>query len=154
MIISKFSGKYKFLSNIYPCNIVIQVPLFDGDDRVWPSVEHLYQALKCELYFTQNNITAEKIKKLKTPRKAKNIGKKIKVSSAWKMDKIDFMERIVDLKFKQNKKLRQKLLATGNALLINSNTYGDTFWGKSSGRGKNCLGKILMNIRKELRNKK
>jgi hypothetical protein len=49
-----------------------------------------------------------------------------------------------------NSELRQKLLATEDAILIEGNTWGDTFWGVCKGVGKNHLGKILMAIRKEL----
>ena len=63
------------------------------------------------------------------------------------------MEEIVRAKFVQNPYLMKKLLDTGELLLIEGNTWKDIFWGVdiNSGEGKNHLGKILMNVREELR---
>ena len=63
------------------------------------------------------------------------------------------MYEIVLAKFSQNEYLKRRLLETGNALLIEGNDWGDTYWGVCNGRGKNKLGKILMRVRTELANK-
>ena len=47
--------------------------------------------------------------------------------------------------------LREKLLATGDAELVEENTWGDTFWGVCNGRRENMLGTLLMDIRALLR---
>jgi hypothetical protein len=36
-------------------------------------------------------------------------------------------------------------------ILIEGNTWGDTFWGVCNGVGENNLGKTLMNVREILR---
>ena len=56
-------------------------------------------------------------------------------------------------KFTQNPKLKEQLLSTGDAILIEGNTWNDRYWGvdASSGVGKNHLGKLLMKIRSELK---
>jgi len=46
--------------------------------------------------------------------------------------------------------LAQKLVDTGARDLIEGNTWGDTFWGISGGKGENNLGKLLINQREEL----
>ena len=56
-------------------------------------------------------------------------------------------------KFTQNPGLLDKLLATGDAELVEGNTWGDQVWGVCDGVGENHLGKTLMRIRSELRNK-
>ena len=61
------------------------------------------------------------------------------------------MYQIVKCKFEQNEDLKIKLLNTGNSELIEGNTWGDKIWGKVNGVGQNNLGKILMRIRKELK---
>ena len=63
------------------------------------------------------------------------------------------MEEIVRAKFSQNPKLKAELLATGEAQLIEGNTWNDRYWGVDvrSGIGKNHLGKILMKVRSELK---
>ena len=47
--------------------------------------------------------------------------------------------------------LKEKLLATGDKILIEGNTWNDDFWGKCSDNGKNNLGIILMKIREEIK---
>ena len=61
------------------------------------------------------------------------------------------MYEIVKAKFEQNEDLRKRLINTGDEELIEGNTWGDKIWGKVKGEGQNNLGKILMRVRKELR---
>ena len=44
------------------------------------------------------------------------------------------------------------LVATGDAIVIEGNTWRDTYWGVDlkTGEGENHLGKILMRVRSEL----
>lgn len=62
------------------------------------------------------------------------------------------MYEICKAKFTQNEDLKAKLLATGNDILEEGNTWGDRVWGTVNGVGENRLGKILMRVREELRN--
>lgn len=64
------------------------------------------------------------------------------------------MYEIVKAKFLQNKEIKEKLLLTGNEELIEGNTWGDRIWGTVNGVGENRLGKILMQVREELKHKK
>lgn len=41
-------------------------------------------------------------------------------------------------------------LATGDAILIEGNTWGDRFWGVCEGFGQNHLGHVLMRVRVQL----
>ncbi|MCY8564311.1 NADAR family protein [Bacillus sonorensis] len=54
-------------------------------------------------------------------------------------------------KFEQNDHLINKLLQTGESILIEGNTWGDKIWGVCNGVGENKLGKILMKVRNELK---
>ena len=47
--------------------------------------------------------------------------------------------------------LAYKLLMTREAELIEGNDWNDYFWGQCMGVGDNHLGKLLMQVRKELR---
>lgn len=47
--------------------------------------------------------------------------------------------------------LQQKLLATKDEELVEGNTWKDTCWGVCNGVGQNRLGKLLMEIRSELK---
>ncbi len=55
------------------------------------------------------------------------------------------------LKLKQHAELRERLLATGDALLLEASPV-DSFWGiGADGGGQNLLGRMLSNIRLALR---
>ena len=71
----------------------------------------------------------------------------------WEKVKNGIMEEIVCAKFTQHTDLAEKLLATGDRVLVEGNHWGDTFWGVDTrtGQGENHLGKILMKVREELR---
>ena len=59
------------------------------------------------------------------------------------------MYDVLHIKF-GNYILAERLVKTGNAVLVENNDWGDTYWGvdKSKG-GLNKLGHILMEIREE-----
>lgn len=139
-IISEFKFKYYFLSNFYPCEI-----LWEG--KVWKTAEHIYQAMR-----TDHPLHREEILRAPTPGKAKRLGRQAPQREDWEEVKDEVMSEIVLQKFKQHKDLRKKLLATGDAELIEENWWGDTYWGVHKGEGDNRLGKILMNTREEIRN--
>lgn len=64
------------------------------------------------------------------------------------------MHSAVLRKFKANAGIRKLLLNTGTVQLIEGNTWEDRFWGvdpPGSQNGENNLGKILMQVRAELR---
>ena len=70
---------------------------------------------------------------------------------AWDDIKLNVMRDLVWRKFSEDPELRAKLLATGDAELVEGNAWGDTFWGvDQSGKGENHLGKILMETRTRL----
>jgi len=140
--ISTFFGKYRFLSNFWPCEFV-------WDNIVWNSSEHAYVASK-----TLDRALRLKISKMAGKGEVKRFGRTIELRPDWEQVKYDIMLEIVRAKFRQNPDLKQKLLETGDAELEEGNTWGDRVWGvcpPNSGNGKNWLGKILMIVRKELR---
>jgi len=133
--IESFSGEYRFLSNFWMARVTI-------GDIDWPTVEHVYQAAKS---LDENDWLI--IWNCKTPGQAKRAGNKIKLREDWNQVKLDAMNQFVTAKFEQNPHLMNKLLATGDAELIEGNNWGDTYWGVCRGKGSNHLGKILMEIR-------
>src|SRR5690606_37875392 len=84
---------------------------------------------------------------------AKRLGRQIKMVQNWDQIKVEVMERLLRQKFAPGTELARKLVATGDAQLIEYNTWGDTFWGVCDGTGQNWLGRLLMKIREELRNR-
>jgi len=127
----------RFLSNFYPAVII-----YDG--ITYPTVEHAYQASK-----TLNMSVRRDISQLPTPGGAKRAGRRLILRPGWDDMKIGVMDIILHRKF-EIPHLRQSLLDTGNAYLIEGNTWGDTYWGVCNERGQNHLGKLLMKIRAEL----
>lgn len=142
-VIKNFRGEYYFLSNMYPCTIRIQ-------NFVFLSSESLFQALK----FRKNKDLVQRFCGI-DGFTAKSLGKKIRLSPTaikeWNEYRITAMEKAVRAKFMQNPELAKKLLATGDAELVEENSWNDTFWGTTNGIGQNNLGKILMKIRDELK---
>ena len=139
-MIDRFTGEYRFLSNFYPS------PLFIDGMR-FPTVEHAFQASK-----TSNTADRQRIALARSPGRAKSIGRKVRLRKDWEAVKVGVMKRCVELKFLNDEELADRLLQTGNARLIEGNTWNDTFWGVSGGRGKNHLGRILMQVRAQILN--
>lgn len=139
--IDRFDGEHRFLSNFF----VIQVT-YDGID--YPSTEHAFQAAK-----TLDLQEREKVRKTPTCGKAKRMGRTVTRRVDWDEIKIGIMRDLIRQKFSraQYPDMADQLLATGDAPLVEGNTWGDCFWGVCGGMGKNHLGKILMEIREELK---
>lgn len=137
-VIDSFSSDYRFLSNFHPCSITIE-------GLEYPSVEHAFQAMK-----TLDPEERSAIQKAQSPGKAKRAGQKVVLRPDWDAIRVGVMEELVRQKFSKNRELANSLLATGDAQLIEGNTWDDTFWGVCGGRGENWLGKILMKVRNEL----
>ena len=136
--IKRFSGPYHFLSNFVG-------KITTADNREWPTVEHAYQAAK-----TTNVDERNRIHESPSPADAKRIGRAVHLRRDWDSIKLSLMEDLVRRKFRQNSDLRQSLIGTGEAILVEGNTWGDIYWGVCRGIGENHLGRILMKIRGEL----
>ena len=137
--ISEFQGEHRFLSNFWPAEIE-----FEGIR--YPSVEHAYQAAK-----SLNQEDRIRIAAMPDPAEAKRAGRALALRPDWETAKFEVMAICVRAKFTTHPDLRAKLLATGNAELVEGNTWGDRVWGVYEGRGENRLGKILMRVREECR---
>lgn len=136
--IESFQGEHRFLSNFW--HVYVR---YDGE--LYPTVEHAYQAAKTlNPEFRMAIATA-------TTGEAKRMGRQVPMRADWDSIKIDVMRDLLRQKFTEEPELRDLLLATGDAELIEGNTWGDYFWGVCNGEGQNNLGKLLMEIRDGLR---
>lgn len=61
------------------------------------------------------------------------------------------MYKIVKAKFEQNDFILKQLIDTGNIEIEEHNEWNDTYWGICNGYGENHLGKIIMQVRDELK---
>jgi len=118
------------------------------DGERWPTVEHYFQAQKFE-----DPQHRARIRTARTPMLAAQQGRDRtkKLRKDWESVKVGVMRAAVLAKFTQHAELRALLLATGDDKLV-EHTDADDFWGDGGdGRGKNMLGRILMEVRESLR---
>ncbi len=138
-MISSFTGDYRWLSNFWPVRIT-----YLGHE--YGSVEHAYQASKCADagdWARFVGITAGEAKKL---------GRQVRMQADWEDVKLGIMLVLLRKKFARGTALVEKLLTTGEEVLVEGNTWGDRYWGQCPiGHGHNNLGKLLMQVRAELR---
>jgi ribA/ribD-fused uncharacterized protein len=147
--IESFSGPYRFLSNFY----LIDIP-FEG--RVYPSVEHAFQASKCCDADVRDAFT-----QLRHPGTAKKIGRTLPLRPGWDTVRRDIMRQLLAVKFPAGdavgiSPLSYQLLLTDDQYLVEGNTWHDNFWGSCHCfncniiPGQNWLGVLLMERRSEL----
>ncbi|QDU56542.1 NADAR family protein [Aeoliella mucimassa] len=122
---------------------------FEIDGKHYPTVEHYFQAMKFP-----GHEQAETIRTADNPMVAKQLGRtrKVPLRSDWEAVKLDIMRDAVRAKFTTHPELRELLLGTGDETLVEA-APRDYFWGCGAKKtGQNWLGKILMEVRDELRN--
>lgn len=175
-LIDHFCGEYYFLSNFYKRAIYWK-------DYWFPTSEHVYHSekvneiisLKTQLMVQYeidkynnklkeciiDNIFKKRLDNELTTSEAKKRYNLSKLCGFLREDWFDvnlqIMEDINIVKFTYFLDLREKLLSTGDAILVEGNYWGDDFWGmikdKETGKwkGKNKLGIILMNVRERIK---
>lgn len=148
--ITRFRGPYEFLSNFYPKSLEV-------NHIRYLSAEQAYQAGKAK-----TRAGFERVMACPTPGEAKRIGRTVEMREGWdriKPDggwplKADRMLEVLRAKF-ENPFMRDLLLLTGEAELIEGNEWGDRYWGcvwaGGKWEGENMLGHLLMLVREELR---
>lgn len=163
-IIEKFQGTY--LSNFYAVPVI-------HDNITYPSVEHAYQAAKFDPSIF-SSLDAEQKASLSEILKEKGYAKHIEDFGAmfmdptipsgitksianklreWKMVRPDWddmrLEIMINLLIQKfnDPELKEKLKNTKDTYLIEGNDWADTLWGVCDGKGKNMLGRAIMNIR-------
>jgi ribA/ribD-fused uncharacterized protein len=147
---------FGFLSHFYPSPI-------DLEAERWPTVEHFYQAQKSPL-----RAYRQAIRQAARPGIAKRLaaqpdatGRAAKQSwfrangrsprPDWFEVKLEIMRRADLAKFTQNPDLKEMLLATGDAQLI-EDSPSEPYWGIGpDGQGLNWAGRVLMEVREKLR---
>ena len=144
--IMSFKEENRFLSNFYPSPVTYQ-------GLTYPNAEAAFQAQKCEREEDKVKYTL-----VKNPVVAKRLGKREpNLPASWREISCGIMLDIIRAKFSVPE-MAGKLLATGDAELVEGNNHHDNLWGDclcprcASRVGQNRLGKILMQVRQELRN--
>jgi ribA/ribD-fused uncharacterized protein len=135
------NAEYGFFSNFSPHPIRL-------DGKTWPTSEHYFQAQKFV-----GTPDEEDVRLAKSPMIAARMGRSRKrpLRKDWESVKDSIMHEAVLAKFSQHADLREMLLGTGDAKIV-EHTENDSYWGDGGdGSGRNMLGQILMRVREELR---
>jgi len=131
---------YWGLSNFSP-------PGLEADGVYWPTVEHYFQAQKFLVPEAR-----ERIRKAESPKRARELGQSraYKLRPGWDELREHVMLTALRLKFSQDN-ARDLLLSTSDRHLAEASPF-DYFWAiGQDGTGLNKLGRLLMQVRRELR---
>jgi N-glycosidase YbiA len=128
------------LSNFSP-------PGIEAQGAYWPTVEHYFQAQKF------NDPAARmRILKASTPKEARTLGqsREFRLREDWDAVREQVMLEALRVKF-QNVDAKKLLLSTGARMLVEASPF-DYFWAcGQDGSGLNRLGKLLVQVREELK---
>lgn len=154
-----FDGATRFLSNYAPSPVQMYGITF-------PTVEHAFAAAKIDpnggVHPRERALEEmRRIAAAPAPGAAKKLGRRRMLDGRpfmradWDSVKETLVLDLLRRKF-SIPDLRDALLATGEAHLVEQNTWGDRIWGMvqdANGilRGRNMLGEMLMAVRAELR---
>lgn len=139
--VREMRGEYRFLSNFWPASVR------GPGGRLYPTVEHAYQASK-----TLDSTVWTRILALPNAGAAKNFSKTMVVRPDWHEVRVGIMADLLAQKFAAGSELAARLMAIDGAI-EEGNGWGDRFWGVdlATGEGENRLGRMLMEIRERLR---
>jgi ribA/ribD-fused uncharacterized protein len=132
---------YGAFSNLYRRTVT-----FEG--VVFPTSEHAYQAGKARKPAVRDWILSAP-----TPALAAMAAHGLyvwDVAPDWAQTKFGRMRQVLRAKFDQHEDLRQLLMSTGNARLVEVGTVNNAvnrLWGEVDGKGENMLGVMLMELR-------
>ena len=115
--------------------------------------EQAFQSAK----FAHRPDYAARILAEKNPAKAKRMGSRrgeVKLTpgqiKAWNARRVDVMRDVLKTKFAKGSDYAKVLMSTSNRDIVEKSWF-DSFWGNGrNGKGKNMLGRLLMNRREEL----
>lgn len=169
----KLTDKYVFfwkehpMCNFTKCRIKFADPYYVPAEKkpmVFTSSEQLFMWFKA-VFFEDFDI-ADQIYKSSSPEEARKLGRLVKNydDADWEEVRVDYMKRAVTYKFYQNADLRKQLLDTKyDGKTFVEAAYYDRIWGIGYNEseaeknvdnwGRNELGKILTEIRNQLKSK-
>lgn len=140
----------RFLSNFYPhrkggglyphpVSVIYNGLEFDCVENAYQAAKSLDKSIQIEIQAMTPNIS----KKYWDEREG--------IRADWKEVRLGIMTDLVAQKFYNSKPLQEMLLATGDTILEEGNDWDDVYWGICNEIGENHLGRILMQIRSDLR---
>lgn len=141
-MIKEFQGEYRWLSNFWEFDTPM---VYQGMSFI--TNEHFYVAMKTKDLSIRKQVSEHPLKGLK------KFGNTFPLRKDWNDIKLDVMLFGLKYKFSEhNPTLRQKLINTDDLLIQEGNYWNDKFWGVclKTGLGQNNLGKLLMQVRREI----
>lgn len=152
-VIDDFRGEWEALSNFAPIPVTIYSRL-EGREVTYPTGEHAFNAAK-----TVDPAERAAIVAASSPGEAKRLGRRATLRPGWdEQIRYAAMRMVVEAKFTPGSPAGAVLLSTGDAALVEGNTWHDQHLGDCRcgralcGRsGENWLGALLMARRAELR---
>ena len=151
-----FAGQKDMLSNFYPC----RVP-WKGEE--FSTVEHAYTYEKA-MQHNRSDIAASMLRS-NNALEAKKESNKIVTQKKWHDSRNDVMKELIKLKVEHNNEIESELLKTEDRILGEA-VFGQDYWGvglhkREAGNtnpdnwpGENSLGKLYMELRSNLMEKK
>src|SRR5699024_10094158 len=140
-------------SNFYKCNFKINGVNFDSSEQAF---------MYCKAKLFNDDEIGRLILKSNSAKECKRLGRKVSnfEEKKWNENKEKFMYIILKAKFSSNEFLRNKLLNTGDKIIVECAPF-DKEWGIGINvdemfngvewKGDNKLGNILMKVRDELK---
>jgi ribA/ribD-fused uncharacterized protein len=131
-------------------NLLRRTMVFEGCE--YPTAEHAYQAGKA-----RKEAVRDWILSAPTPSLVAMAAHGLytwDINPDWSRTKFDRMREVLRAKFTQHEDLKQLLLSTENARLVEAGRTDNAVnrtWGEVNGKGMNMLGVLLMEIRDEIR---
>ena len=119
--LTRFEGEHEFLRNDYPANVY-------HENSAYPSVTAAYEEARQQHARLRLGMQREWDEEKRAP----------------------LMKRLLGSKFAAPA-IREKLLATADKHLSDQSEGADRFWGMPGGQGENTLGRLLMELRAEMR---
>lgn len=131
-------------------NLFRRAMVFEG--REYPTAEHAYQAGKARKESVRDWILSAPSPSLVAM--AAHGLYTWDINPDWSRTKFDRMRNVLRAKFTQHEDLKELLLSTGNARLVEAGRTDNVVnrtWGEVNGKGLNMLGVLLMEVREEIR---
>lgn len=131
-------------------NLFRRAMVFEG--REYPTAEHAYQAGKA-----RKEAVREWILSAPSPSLVAMAAHGLytwDITPDWSRTKFDRMRNVLRAKFTQHEDLKEILLSTGDARLVEvgrTDNLVNRTWGEVNGKGSNMLGVLLMEVREEIR---
>lgn len=171
---SNFGGKEACFSNWYPSEFLFRLDKIyrylkkkvpaeaKGKALKFDNVEQAMMFGKAVLF--GDYTIADKILNNSDPNNARSLGRKVAgyIEEQWNDVRYQYVRMLIYEKFRQNEELKEFLIKTGDAILVEAAHY-DKIWGigihiahpdvknPDKWKGQNLLGQSLMSVRKKLR---